>query len=469
MQYSVMNLSDVMDENPFFRIDAEYRKQEYISLRNKIKKHKNCLLKSITTTIRKGIFDISPNDYLNDGIPFIRVQNIKNDFLSPSECVFISKEYSNKERKTSLVEGDIAISKVGSIGNVCLVMGEANTSQNVISIKTKRDCINSFYLFAYLSSESGQNLMKQIQAIQVQSKLELHEVRNFPVPVFGDFFQNRIELILRQSFAIKNDSVSKYTQAQTLLLSELGLADWQQKHQLIFIKDYSDTRQAERVDAEYFQPKYEEIVKVIKSYPGGWDTLGNLANLKAQNYHPKNKQEYKYVELANIAGNGEIADCMTEEGQNLPSRARRKVSMRGDVIVSSIEGSLDSVALIEQEYDQALCSTGFHVVNPSVFNSETFLVLLKSMIGQLQLKKGCSGTILTAINKDELAKVVFPKIKEETQVEIQQKVRESFRLRKQSKHLLECAKHAVEIAIEQDEQTALEWLAEKLCATGQPE
>lgn len=35
---------------------------------------------------------------------------------------------------------------------------------------------------------------------------------------------------------------------------------------------------------------------------------------------------------------------------------------------------------------------------------------------------------------------------------------ESFNLRKQSKHLLECAKRAVEMAIEQDEKTAMSWL-----------
>ena len=39
-----------------------------------------------------------------------------------------------------------------------------------------------------------------------------------------------------------------------------------------------------------------------------------------------------------------------------------------------------------------------------------------------------------------------------------QKVVESFNLRKHAKHLLEHAKRAVEIAIEQDEQTAIDWL-----------
>ena len=128
------------------------------------------------------------------------------------------------------------------------------------------------------------------------------------------------------------------------------------------------------------------------------------------------------------------------------------------MIVSSIEGSLGSIALITEEYDNALCSTGFHVVESDVLNSETLLVLLKSSIGQLQLKKGCSGTILTAINKEEFSKIAVPKIRAEKQTEIQQKVLESFSLRDQAKHLLEHAKRAVEIAIEQDEQAAIDWL-----------
>lgn len=205
------------------------------------------------------------------------------------------------------------------------------------------------------------------------------------------------------------------------------------------------------------QPKYDEIVKAIKSYTGGCDTLGNLVKSRDKNFTPLDKAEYKYIELSNIASNGEITDCMVEEGQDLPSRARRKVA-KGDVIVSSIEGSLSSIALIEKEYDEALCSTGFHVINSKHLNSETLLVLLKSMVGQLQLKKGCSGTILTAINQDEFKQIILPIISDKTQKTIQQKITESFNLRKQSKHLLECAKSAVEIAIEQDEDVAIKWL-----------
>ena len=49
-------------------------------------------------------------------------------------------------------------------------------------------------------------------------------------------------------------------------------------------------------------------------------------------------------------------------------------------------------------------------------------------------------------------------IKQEIQDQIAEKVRESFALRKESKCLLDLAKHAVEVAIEQGEDAAMKLL-----------
>ena len=112
-----------------------------------------------------------------------------------------------------------------------------------------------------------------------------------------------------------------YHQAQTLLLAELGLANWQPKHQLTFVKNFSDTKHTERIDADYFQPKHDEIVNAIREYPGGGDTLEILARLKDSNFKPEPETEYKYIELSNIGSSGEIIGCTVEPGQDLPTRA----------------------------------------------------------------------------------------------------------------------------------------------------
>lgn len=165
--------------------------------------------------------------------------------------------------------------------------------------------------------------------------------------------------------------------------------------------------------------------------------------------------------MANVGQSGDISDVDTQYGVDLPTRARRIVQT-GHVIVSSVEGSLQSCALITDEYDGALCSTGFYVLDSNYINSETLLVLFKSEPIQALMKQRCSGTILTAISKDELLSMPLPMIDEGIQKEIAAKVQESFALRKQSKQLLEYAKQAVEMAIEQGEDTALEWLKDKV-------
>ena len=231
------------------------------------------------------------------------------------------------------------------------------------------------------------------------------------------------------------------------MLEELDLVDFKSKHKLTFTTTKKEIEQDKRFDAEYFQPKYEEIIEKIKSYKGGFDKVGEVVNIKDKNFTSKDYVKYKYVALADISNDGYIQSFEEDFGKNLPTRARRLIN-KGDVIISSIEGSLNSCALIEEEFDNSICSTGFYVVNSERINPETLLVLMKLYPIQKLLKKGCKGTILTAIPKDELEKIVLPIIDNQTQQKISQKIQESFKLKKELKELLEKAKKMVEEEIE---------------------
>jgi len=78
------------------------------------------------------------------------------------------------------------------------------------------------------------------------------------------------------------------------------------------------------------------------------------------------------------------------------------------------------------------------------------------------LKQACSGTILTAINKDEFLNIPVPNIETHLQQQISELVEESFHLKAESEKLLEVAKRAVELAIEQDEKRAIEFIKDKI-------
>jgi len=402
------------------------------------------------------------------GTKIYRMNEI-NNMLCNRNISKYAKVDSNTIQNYKLKDKDILFNRTNSlkfVGRTGIFRRFSNDdivfASYLVRIRPKTETVTPEYLTAFLNTKYGVTDIKRRARISInQSNVNPEELKRVEIPLLSRELQERITFLFDRAFKLLQESEIKYNEAQNLLLSELGLTNWNPKHQLSFVGRYSDTEKAKRIDAEYFQPKYEEIINRIKNYQNGWDRLGNLVTLKDNNFKPKDKEQYQYIELANISGNGEIVDCMNEEGQDLPTRARRKVKT-GDVIASSIEGSLSSIALIEKEYNQALCSTGFHVINSEYFNPATLIVLLKSKVGQLQLKKACSGTILTAINKDEFRKIVLPKVIEAKQLEIQQKITESFNLRKQSKHLLEYAKKALEMAIEQSEIMAIDWLKNKL-------
>ena len=458
LQFKIRKLSH-LSLHPDFRWDSQYLSCEPY-------KNKNLKYVPIGNTLTSSQYGVSIEmNEDNIGTKIYRMNEISN-MLCDRNVLKYAELNDNQISSFKLKDRDVLFNRTNSkefVGRTGIFrkFSDENVvfASYLVRVNPDPKIVTPEYLTAFLNTKYGIIDIKRRARHSInQSNVNLEEVKRIEIPLLCNQLQNGITLSFNKAFDLIQASEVVYHQAQTLLLTELGLADWQPKHQLTFVKNFSDTKSTERIDADYFQPKYDEIVNAIKNYSGGWDTLDNQVHVKDTNFNPDAETEYKYIELADIGRNGEITDCMMEQGEDLPTRARRKVAT-GDVIVSSIEGSLGSIALITEEYDRALCSTGFHVVQSDVLNSETLLVLLKSRVGQLQLKKGCSGTILTAINKDEFSRIVVPIIRAEKQAEIQQKVVESFNLRKHAKELLEHAKRAVEIAIKQGEQTAINWLA----------
>lgn len=86
------------------------------------------------------------------------------------------------------------------------------------------------------------------------------------------------------------------------------------------------------------------------------------------------------------------------------------------------------------------------------------ILLTCPRIGKYLFEQKEMRTAQPKISDKDIFDFIIPKIDRDIQQQIVDKVHESFALRKKSKHLLDLAKTAVEIAIEQGEQKALELL-----------
>jgi len=91
--------------------------------------------------------------------------------------------------------------------------------------------------------------------------------------------------------------------------------------------------------------------------------------------------------------------------------------------------------------------------------SEEYLTLvLNSTLVQQQILRDAGGSIIKHWRLDQVKNTLIPILGKEKQKEIKSKIEDSFDCRKKSKQFLEIAKQGVEMAIEQDEEMAKEWM-----------
>lgn len=405
------------------------------------------------TDISDGNHMSISQNFVNDGIPYYRGGDIYNSFIefssNPLRIPRHIYELSTM-RRSHLRKGDILMSIVGAIiGNISLVSTNSNaTCSCKLAIIRPKNNISSEYLATYLRCKYGQQQIQKFRRGSGQTGIILEDFDQLLVPDLSNNIKEQISSFVKQSYVYSLKSRQLYSEAESYLLECLGMTDFAANPDAYNVKTLKKSfLETGRFDAEYYLPKYEDYCRLVQSYTNGYEPLGDACDIKDTNYTPEVGIRYKYIELANIGKSGEIMGCDIQDGENLPTRAKRMVH-QGDVIVSSIEGSLDSCALVTDDYEGALCSTGFYVLQSSKLNPETLLTLFKSLPMQQLMKKGCSGTILTAISKPELEKLPVPIIRQEIQDQIAQHVQRSFTLRKEAMQLLENAKVTVEQIIE---------------------
>ena len=76
----------------------------------------------------------------------------------------------------------------------------------------------------------------------------------------------------------------------------------------------------------------------------------------------------------------------------------------------------------------------------------------------MQSQRDAGGSIIKHWKPSEIAEILIPIIDKNIQTKIEEKIKESFKLKEESKQLLEVAKRAVEVAIEDGKDVAMEFI-----------
>jgi type I restriction enzyme, S subunit len=451
-----------MYKNSDLRLDSEfYQKSPY-----EYKLYEYVPIKKILESTQYGIsIEMNENKL---GTKIYRMNEIHNMLadIDVSKYADISLEDRNKFK---LIDRDVLFNRTNSfewVGRTGLfkncIEDEFVFASYLIRLIPNKRLILPEFLTAFLNSNLGIWDIKRRARISInQSNVNAEEVKEIMIPLMSIDYQNKIKELFDSAHSKRLESIKLYNEAIEILLEELDLKNFSPSEEVISTPQMLDQiiEKGLRFDSEYYLPKYEDILKKIKSYKFGFEPLYKICNLKDNNYVLDTKLEYEYIELSNIGVTGDILGFTKDIGLKLPTRARRIVK-NNDVIISSVEGSIDKVALVTEKNDNNICSTGFYVISSEEINSETLLVLFKNKIFQDILIQNCSGTILTAINKTEFINLPIPKVSLGIQKLIKEKIRKSFSLKERSIKLLEIAQESVNIGIEKNEENAFKYIKE---------
>ena len=125
--------------------------------------------------------------YSNDGVIFIRSQNVRSEGLDLHDIAYIDLKTHESMRRSEVFAGDVLLNITGaSIGRCCVVpagIGAANVNQHVCAIRLRSPTEpDASFLAHVLASHIGQSQIDRLNAGGNREGLNYQQLRAFTVP-----------------------------------------------------------------------------------------------------------------------------------------------------------------------------------------------------------------------------------------------------------------------------------------------
>ena len=164
----------------------------------------------------------------NDGIPLVEVKHMVDIGIYPSLKTdkFLSKEIYDTFLRAHLLEDDILMSTVGTIGRLNIVPDFQifAIAQNVLGIRFKKDLISQLFMFCLMRTKGFNDEINSRLIETVQSSIKRSDLEKIPVILPKRILVERFDDIVKDMFArIKTSSseIDELINLRDILLPKL--------------------------------------------------------------------------------------------------------------------------------------------------------------------------------------------------------------------------------------------------------
>ncbi|MCG2717328.1 MAG: restriction endonuclease subunit S [Nanoarchaeota archaeon] len=452
---AVMSVVKLSESYRNKRLDPGFYKPEYLAVESTLIKKPNKRLLKQSEKINCGPFGstLMCETYIANGVPIIRPFNLIGMKVE-GEIVYIPKEDIEKKGLKLFNNGEICFSRVGDVkfGIIYGFKNSVTISPNIIAAKLHKGQLNPYFLVAFLNTKYGYKQLERGLKVVAQPTINTADIGKIIVPQFDYSFQNIIKQIILKAFNLYDLSKTLHLQTESLLLEELGLKDFKPKYKLSYTANLSDAFSVHRVDAEYFQPAYGEIIKKLKGKielkPLRKFILGIQKGIEvgSDNYAEEGKP---FIRVSNLSISGFTDRDQKYISEELYHQLKTTYEPKeGDFLLT--KDATPGIAYVVKEPVDGVISSGILKlkINEDEINKEYLALCVSSLIGKMQVERDGGGSVITHWKPEQIKRLKIPILPPESQQKIASLVQQSHEARRKAKELLEEAKQKVEEMIE---------------------
>lgn len=475
IEFSEVGLHELNDD---MRMDAQYYEPFYIRNAELIERKPTKRVKDFMYEPQYGI-SVAMNEE-GEGYKILKMDDIvgliANDdnakYADIDERIFNQFKLNKYDVLFNRVNSDEYVGRTG-----IYLMDGAHTFASYLIRLSSSEIYQNFFLTTFLNCRYGYRALQRVKRRAVnQANINAKELKHLLVPFPSVQFQEKIKELIMLSHAQKLESEELYKRAEESLLLHLGLNSWRPKERMISLKgntftvedsinevELFQTHEQNRIDSEYYQPKYDAIEDRIINYKEGYSSLSQvIIFIDTGEYSPEYQKKSKglvfYIRNTNI----KRGIINFDENYYVCPNSFKKLVHEGDIITARV-GAIGSFGIVSKDFEGSIFSDNVlrfrlkESLNPNVytllFNSSPYVNLLKRIAG---------GSVQPLVTQSTIKKLFIPLLNQSIQDSTEKLINKSQRLSKLSNTCSQLAIRAVEIYVEQDEITGLAFIEKQL-------
>jgi type I restriction enzyme S subunit len=160
---------------------------------------------------------IKPGPHVPDGVPYVRVTEMKDGVIDVHKLRRASQERAAKFARATLVPGDLLISKDGTIGRVAVVpleLAGGNITQHLVRAAIHPSMNRDYVVLAIRSTMIQRWLTAETLGVALQG-VNVEDFRRLPIPVPP--FDEQAEIVRQvEALLSRIDTIEAHVQASTI-------------------------------------------------------------------------------------------------------------------------------------------------------------------------------------------------------------------------------------------------------------